>query len=204
MKTVAALLALFTAFGLLNRSTGSETNHVRYENRFERPSAELRTGDIVVRSGKGFISEMFRKFNLSGDSWSHAGILVKENHEMMVYHIMGDAQELNNGIRKEPLSSFCNSRLNTGYAVYRYNLTSEKEIMIRHHLGYLAGTGVRFDHHFNLSDDVYMYCTELVYKTMLRAGVSGIPVSAMNGEKFIPIDNLYRNSLSRKITEIYY
>jgi hypothetical protein len=39
---------------------------------------------------------------------------------------------------------------------------------------------------------------------MLRAGFDNIPLSQLEGENYVAIDNLYRHSNISKITEIHY
>jgi hypothetical protein len=204
MKTFAVIFALFTAIGLLSVSAVQKRDLPVVNNLFTEPIHELHSGDMVLRSGKGFISDMFRKFNQSGAPWSHAGILIWENSEWQVYHIMGDAGDSLSRIRKEPLRSFCNSHSNNGYAIYRNSGIVQNETVIKSYLDSLSDIAVRFDHHFNLKDDGFMYCTELVYKTMLRAGFDNIPLSQLEGENYVAIDNLYRHSNISKITEIHY
>jgi hypothetical protein len=83
-------------------------------------------------------------------------------------------------------------------------MSAAEEVMVTHYLDSLAGTGIRFDHQFDLDDDANMYCTELVFKTMLRAGVGVIPVSRMKGEGYIPVDNLYNHENVNIITKKHY
>ena len=41
----------------------------------------IHTGDIVLRRGKGLISDKFRRMSLQDKSYSHSGIIVKEGNE---------------------------------------------------------------------------------------------------------------------------
>ena len=48
------------------------------------------TGDIVLRNGKGFISDLFRNTSKREKKYSHAGIIVIENNQPYVYHMLGN------------------------------------------------------------------------------------------------------------------
>lgn len=204
MKITLVIIAATIIVGLFYSSAGHQTEAAKVVNRFIMPDSEFRTGDVILRSGKGLVSDMFRKFNLSGAPWSHAGILVRKNDQWLVYHIIGNAGDPNHRIKSETISSFCHSAYNTGFALYRNSQTVPDTTLILHYLDSLRNSGVTFDHQFNLNDDQKLYCTELVYKTLRRAGFDSIPVSVLNGQHYVAADDLYRHASSRKVTEIHY
>lgn len=204
MKSIPVILALFTAAGLFSGTAFRHEPVSAAANLYSEPQVELQTGDVVLRSGKGFISDMFRKFNLTGSPWSHAGILVKEGQEWQVCHIMGHDDDTQNKLRKEPLREFCNSNSNTGFAIYRKPGLNLQASLIRQYLDSLSEAGLRFDHQFNLQDDQYMYCSELVYKTMVRTGFDSIPLAHLKGESYVAIDQLIQHPVIQKVIEKHY
>jgi hypothetical protein len=204
MKTLLAIISLITGIGLLNYSEPDHIAEIRPGNHFVAVTEELKTGDIVLRSGKGLISDMFRSFSPSGSPWSHAGVLVVENGAYYVYHIIGNPGKKFDGICREKLTDFCSSHTSKGYSVYRFTGVnfSESEMISRIRLW--QKSGIRFDEHFDLNDDRRMYCTEMIYK--LHSGLSDVtlPVSEFRGRSYVSIDDLVLHRQSEKITEYLY
>src|SRR5436190_4122679 len=87
----------------------------------------LKDGDVVLRLHNGPVSEIIRDFNRVDKSYSHAGVVLMEGGCPMVYHIMPSEDNRKGIIRKEAFLQFCNPAENSGYGIYRYQL-SRKEL----------------------------------------------------------------------------
>src|SRR6185436_6747015 len=201
-----AILFLFTQYE--NRSSG-----INYRNSYSKKifipafvRNKLASGDIILRSGKGFISDVFKQFSLKDKTYSHAGIVSIEKDGIFVYHILGEEQEdgrINSGsLKKDLLETFCNPDENRSYAVYRYDLSAlSKEKMINR-LKTASEEKIIFDSQFDLASDSAMYCTELIYKVVTSASADKdyIPVTIVDEKKYIAPYNLY---LNRHATFVY-
>jgi hypothetical protein len=193
-----------------NLSGSSRRNN--YSGEFLIPGTiknKIQSGDIVLRSGKGFISDVFRQFSLKDKNYSHAGIISVEQNKVFVYHILGEENRRpevsgqkpedkimkGESLRKELLESFCNSKENNAYAIYRYDLSKKAKENIITNLHSMARKKIVFDSYFDLATDAAMYCSELVYKAVTAAAGDKkyIPFTMVEGNKYIAPDNLYLN-----------
>jgi len=194
---------LFIAFGTMFHSL-RVSHPVIVKNEFQRINQKLMTGDIVLRTGKGFISDMFKRTSVHQAKFSHAGILVIENGVEYVYHMMGNPESELNGLRKEKLVDFCNSGENSGFAIYRYPEFMEKDRAITDYMKSLSAQRPVFDESFELSTSNALYCSEMIYNVMMKCGGFTIPISSVEGKNFVGLDDLYLNGESIKITEVFY
>jgi hypothetical protein len=194
------LLVIITVSGMFawKRSQSTIRNYdINNDSSF--PTELIHSGDIIFRDGRGIISKTFKKFSLKDPRFSHAGIIHKESGSVFVYHIIGDAQNKNENMRKELLSNFISPLQANGFAIYRSGLNPEKIDSLS---AVLFNKKIQFDSSFDLNTDDKMYCTEFVYKVL--SIVSGqnnfIPLNSVNGKEFIACDNIY---LSSNMENIY-
>jgi hypothetical protein len=159
-------------------------------------SGLLQSGDLIFRHGKGFISDAFRRFSLKDKKYSHAGIIAIENEQVFVYHAIGGEENVSNKLKKNTLSEFCAPDNAQSFGVYRYILseTEKTELMRLSRLYYRQG--LEFDLSFDLKTDDKMYCSEFIYKmlTKVKSNKFFLPLSEVNGLKYVAIDDLYMNS----------
>lgn len=181
---------------------GSERNESVPEKISPSILKQLQQCDIVLRNGKGFISDVFRQFSLNDKRYSHAGIICVENNRIFVYHMLGGQSGIGGELRKEELQDFCAFNTNNSFAIYRYDLNTKQKNKMAERLKKLYRERIKFDSAFSLFSDSSLYCTELVFK--LTNFVSGknnyIPLTTINKNQYVAIDNLY---LNRHATLIY-
>lgn len=163
----------------------------------------FRSGDLIFRDGRGFMSSVFRRLSLIDPRYSHAGIIHKEDGKIYVFHIMGGEGNMNSQMRKDLLNNFCSPLQSNAIAIYRTDLNGRKIDSLAE---YYFSQKIEFDADFNLETDDKMYCTELLYKILLK--VSGqdnfLPLSAISGIKYASCDNIYLSIHSKKIYSVIY
>ncbi len=193
------------SFSSINTNESND-NHIKLANKINSqviPDSMFRTGDLIFRDGRGFISAAFRKLSLSDPRYSHAGIIHIEKGKLFVFHLLGGEANKNNKMRKELLSNFCSPIQSNSFAVYR---TDQNGKSIDSLAEYFFRKKVEFDSEFNLETDNKMYCTELLYKILKR--VSGqdnfLPLTTLSGVKYEACDNIYLSHHSKKIYSINY
>lgn len=166
----------------------------------------IKNGDIVLRSGRGFISSAFKKINQKDKRYSHAGIISNESNKLFVYHMIGGEENPSKKMLREPLENFCLPQSAQEFGIYRYDL-SNKEIQQENYLvkNYYEKQLI-FDTKFDLHSDSAMYCTELVYKIISSAAPGKIPlsVSLAAGIEYIACDDLYMNKSCQLIYSLKY
>jgi hypothetical protein len=178
---------------VFNRSNASGVN-----SGFKIPSDQFRSGDIILREGKSFVSQVMRSFSQADKHYSHAGIIQIRNGQTYVCHVVAAEGKRSDKIRLEPIESFCRKDDNSSFAIYRTDLDSA---IIDSVLSGYFRTGVSFDNEFDLNTNNKMYCTELVYKvlTIANRNEKFINLSHGNGVDYVACDNLYQNSKTKLI-----
>lgn len=190
----------------------------------------IKEGDLVLRCGNDMTSESLRDFSQKEKLYSHSGIALMHNGEMLIYSNMAGDINPDEIMRRDNVDSFLTPANNIVAGVYRYELSDEelrklKTIVEAHYTNKL-----QFDMNFDLSSDNKMYCAEMIAKSVQQATANRImiPKSEVNDElrqkylkialqkKIIPsaksveqreywsIDNLYLNSHCREVQKVIF
>lgn len=163
------------------------------------------SGDLVLRTGRDFTSDVMRRVSKTDTTYSHCGIASWENDSLFVYHALGGEWNPNEKIRRDAFDFFCNPYENRGIGIYRYAIsdTAKNNLIkaVKKYAGY-----VLFDNRFDLVSDDRMYCSEYVYKCLEAAtgDTLKIPTSSFNQIKYIAIDNLFINSMAKEVVRVKY
>jgi len=166
----------------------------------------VKTGDLVVRTGKDFTSETMRMLSTKDKTYSHCGIASIEHDSLFVYHSIGGEWNPNEKLRRDPFEIFCNPYENRGFGIFRYKITPGEKISLVHVIHKLYNKKIMFDMQFNLASDDRMYCSEFVYKAIEQASNNKIvlPTTTINNIKFIALDNLFMNPFCAQIKRVTY
>jgi Permuted papain-like amidase enzyme, YaeF/YiiX, C92 family len=192
-------LAMFFSSGFMSRG---KTAQPTWNNLLAR----IQPGDIVFRLGHGFISESMRKFSLKDPKYSHAGIVSMENGKPMVYHLLGGESSAT-VLQKESLEKFCSPNEAASFAVYRAPLNPSQVKSVDSLNQFYFNAKLKYDSQFDLATDSAMYCTEYVYKVLVRAiGKNNIVISSsmLSGHTYIACDDIYLTATIKKIFSFDY
>ncbi len=173
------------------------------------PQELFRNGDIVFRRGTGITSRIVLAADREG-SYSHVGILKKENGKWHVIHAVpgepdfkGDADR----VKMETIEHF----FEAGKAIRGAVMRVSKDLIVackaaKNALN-LFLKRVPFDHSYNLNDTTEMYCTELIDYVYRKEGVdlpegriSSINIPGLRGDYLLPNDIVQ----SKRLCLIYY
>jgi hypothetical protein len=191
---------------------GNTSAYMSSEEKIQEGVTMLREGDLVMRSGNEFSSQVIREFCRTDKSYSHAGLVFFENGYPMIYHILPGDENPDEKLTRDSLMNFVPPRRNLGYAIYRYQLQPGelKELNTIVHGWY--NKGVMFDSLLNLDNDDKLYCSELVYKAVKNATkgritfnttqatlpelqiysrYTHVPISEIKRNECVAMDNLY-------------
>jgi hypothetical protein len=129
-----------------------------------------KAGDLIVRGGTDIESAVIREFSLQDKLFSHAGIVLKENNNLLVFHILGGiSNKANSAILAEPLDTFLFYPQNNSAGIYSSKLTSLQIDSVYHFIDSLRKEKTTFDIKFNLFTPASKYCTELLADAMKYA-----------------------------------
>lgn len=132
----------------------------------------IRSGDVILRSGKDFTSYRIRELSDKDKTYSHAGIAWVQDTSVYIYHITPpelDEPAADTAMRLETLEQFASPKKCFGFGVVRYQLKEEETAPLLNYLNSLLKKKVSFDHYFHLDDDTTMYCSEMVDKAFRYA-----------------------------------
>ncbi len=183
-------------------STPNAANAIAEEKNIELAFKHVRelkvlvhSGDLVLRSGKDFTSELMKRLSTYDKTYSHCGIANWENDSLFVYHALGGEWNPDQKLRRDPFEFFCNPYENRGFGIFRYRINaSQQDAIVRTaHKFYQAG--IPFDMNFDLTTDDRMYCSEFVFKTIEQAALDSVHLktTTINGIRFVAVDNLFLN-----------
>jgi hypothetical protein len=149
---------------------------VRNDSIFNAAKALIKTGDLVLRTGKDFSSEQVKGFSKTDKTYSHGGIAVVEGDSIFIYHVEPDYYYVNDKVRKESLDSFCNPAKNYGIGVARYDMSPEENVKLIAYMDEQYRKKIPFDVHFELKTDDKMYCSEMIKKGLAKATANRINI----------------------------
>ncbi len=157
------ILSLFFPSDTISRNTGS----------WSVGTAIFQSGDIIFRRGISLISQMVLLAD-SRSPYSHTGIIKTENEKIFVIHsVPAEEKWETDKVKKELLEDFL--RKDRASAIGLYRLNGEfKDSVIRNAIlaaEKFAIENTPFDGGFDLDDNTRIYCTELIWKSFLEAGL---------------------------------
>jgi hypothetical protein len=166
----------------------------------------LRTGDLVLRMGKGPNSYMLAQLNPADKSWSHCGLVVVEHGYPFIYHSIGGEDNPDERLRRDSAGYFVSPVRNLACGIVRYNWDSATAALITSGIRQMYAARPRFDLDFDLATDDRLYCSEFVYKVCTRALNDTTVFRISNGynRRYVGIDALYLTPRARFVYRISY
>lgn len=209
--------------GINRPANGAAMQHAKALSAIDSSKALLMDGDLLTRSDDDFESRTLQNFSKRDQSFSHSGIVFKEDSGWMVYHSMTGVENPGGNCRKDPYDSFVNPSMKTGFGLFRYALTDIERKAFHQVLQRNHAAAIPFDISFDLSTNDSMYCSEMIYKALKEATKNRVilPVSVLNNYRpkilgytpkkafykkleYIGIDDLYLNPFCKEILRVKY
>lgn len=166
----------------------------------------VKSGDLILRTGKDFTSELMRRLSQNDKTYSHCGIASWEKDTLFVYHAIGGEWNPDQKLRRDRFEFFCNPYENRGIGIFRYrvNELQRKKIIRKAH--YFYRQGVIWDMQFDLASDDRMYCSEFVFKTIGKAASDSVILgtTTLDNHTFVAIDNLFVTPFCTEIKKVIF
>jgi cell wall-associated NlpC family hydrolase len=164
--TIGALAAIFWMIGTRRSAIDEPPREIRIDSRMLRP------GDVVLRRGRDAVSEIVLAAD-GGSRFSHAGLVVQIGGVLGIAHILpAEAGHPRGAALTESMESFSSPDQAAEIAVFR--LRQEPSGIpaeaARNALRYVKEKR-RFDDRFSLATTTDLYCSELVWRAFLEAGI---------------------------------
>lgn len=204
---------LWTARTLHQNTANKHWQDKRYVARVKNPENNklvdssiqlLQTGDLVVRRGDDMTSYMLSRLNRQDKTYSHCGLVVVEDGEPYVYHCIGGEDNPDEKMKRETALLWFSPTNNHAFAAYRYDMQDSTIHKLVAELHRLYKSELRFDMDFDMRTNDRQYCSEMIYKALIKVNVNSNYIAAASGygRVFIGIDNLYINSHCRPVCQV--
>ena len=144
--------------------------------------SSFRGGDVVLRSGVGMWSGLFREYNEIDKRFSHVGIVVEKDGKFFILH--AEANDLTGQGEVHLSSAEDFIRASSEVGISRLHALDRK-IFVENALKL---QGRKFDWKFDRKESETLYCTELV-DLALRSVPGGESGLAVGKNDIIPIDS---------------
>ncbi|MFH0894790.1 MAG: YiiX/YebB-like N1pC/P60 family cysteine hydrolase [Bacteroidota bacterium] len=136
----------------------------------EKDVALLQDGDIILRRGYGLVSDMIGETLSEKYDVSHVAIIRKEADTFKVIQTISSSISDFDGMQCQSLQSFVHDSKINSVVVVRYkhkNSTKDNSYISNSAQAYLDRK-VPFDESFDLKDTTTLFCSELVYRVILK------------------------------------
>ena len=150
----------------------------RHEKTISEPvridTTAVREGDLVFRCGYGMESKVVT--SLSRGIYSHVGMLHHDSvGGWMVVHVVPGEHSKEEGVDRvkcEPVDSFFSVEKACAGCSYRIDCPDSVAINATEYALRKVLEGVEFDHDYDTADTTRLYCTELIWRAYLSAGLN--------------------------------
>ena len=230
MKTSLTIffIAYIVYMGVTTRDSGHGSGITRKAKAYEmikEGQSLLKDGDLVVRLNRDHISNYIKNFSTQDKSYSHGGIVLYEDGQPWVFHIINGDENPAENFKKDSLAAFCDPARNMAYGIFRYQFSRQELKRLHEIIREWRARRVGFDYAFNLASDDKMYCSEMISKALANAThdrilvkptkVSGtearffsvytkLPFSYTSKLRIVSIDALYKSPSCNLIKKYSY
>lgn len=130
--------------------------------------AKLQTGDIILRRGYGFFSDMIsKKLNNSVFDVTHAGILHKDGENWKVIHSLSSKVSDFDGVQEQNLQEFLFHSMPNKLLIVRVkDISFENQQKIVERAQFYLKKQIPFDESGIIDNTDALYCTELIWQIL--------------------------------------
>lgn len=135
--------------------------------------SQIQTGDLIISAGhslKSDIVRLFHKDDTCNTEYSHIGIFTRKENSVNIVHMSID----DGHIKKESIDSFITNNIVLKYDIYRISKPITDTKRLYSIIDSLLYINKQFDRLFDINSEDAYYCTEFVYKSFLKAGITDI------------------------------
>ncbi|MGI8599354.1 MAG: YiiX/YebB-like N1pC/P60 family cysteine hydrolase [Chitinophagaceae bacterium] len=182
----------------------------------------LQEGDMVFRLNMDGYSQFIKIFSRQDKQFSHAGIVIMEDKNPVVYHMINGDESRESKIIKSSFEEFINPKKNYAFGIYRNGLTQKEKQALVSLVTQWYAKGVTFDFNFDLVTNDKMYCSEMIAKAITKAtnkrieisttkltskeaivfaAYSKLPLDYTKNLQVVAIDNLYQHKWCNVVKE---
>lgn len=128
----------------------------------EAELATLQDGDVIMRRGYGYISDMIGRFLDEERRLTHCGVVTVRKDGYWVVHALSSNVSEIDGMQAHRLEDFVRQSYPGSIVVTRFRTEEDRGGISRRAVDYLRRQ-IPFDHDFDVVDTNTIYCSELVW-----------------------------------------
>lgn len=190
LKVLLLIVLVFSCDGQGARSRREEPARSRLEGDETRAILErARGGDVLLRRGKGLVSELIASSFAGSGGWSHCALVVTpevldgiadeairerigfgetleqlRKARLLVIHSVDEGLSEVSGVQIQSLEDFCRYSVPGTSALYRPRITEETRRDIQVLARQMALEGVPFDRNWDARERDTQYCSEFLWR----------------------------------------
>lgn len=169
------IICLFIGLWILSAGCRESSRQIVSYTLTDHEKSFLQEGDIILRKGKGFLSQFITDYLSDTLAVSHCGILVKNREgEWQVVHCLDKSVSDYDGVQTSPLDQFTGESIPHSLKIVRYKADS-LHIMAAQALYYLR-MRKPFDKEFNIRDTSAFFCSQLPLHILKYGLHSDLPI----------------------------
>lgn len=132
--------------------------------------AKMQDGDIILRHGYGFVSDLITETLAEESNVSHCAIFLRDDTAMNVVHSVSQSLSDYDGVQSQSLKRFISdSKMNSVMVLrYKYKPDDDKTLIGKRARFYL-NKRIPFDNKFDINDSTEFFCSEFVWKVFADA-----------------------------------
>lgn len=163
----------------------------------------LEGGEVILRKGQGYLSNLI--VDLLGEdlNYSHAGILIKDSTQIYIIHSLSDDVSNIDGVQKCMLDEFLFDIADSSLCIVKPNVDSLGLLSIQLKAKEYLKAGIPFDHHFNMDTKNELHCSELVHDVLFSALKKELlPITKRADIDIIKFSNFFNSNNFETIFEL--
>ncbi len=127
----------------------------------------LKGGEIILRKGRGFLSEVIVELTGEDLQYSHAGIIIKSDTSLFIIHTLSNEVSNIDGVQTSSIPHFLEDVSDSSLCILKPNVSPTQQLLIQKSaLNYLKEQAP-FDYAFNNETKDKLHCMELVHDVIL-------------------------------------
>lgn len=128
----------------------------------------INDGDIILRQGQGFVSNLIMKTLEEDPPLSHVGIITKsQDGELNVIHSVSSTLSDFDGIQIQSLNRFVKESVPKSVIIVRYHGNDYQHMdnrLVSKQAHLFLDQRIPFDHSFDFTDTTKFFCSELIWR----------------------------------------
>jgi hypothetical protein len=164
---------------------------------------KIQGGEIIIRKGEGYLSNLIVDLLGENLNYSHAGIIIKDRTETYIIHSLSDDVSDIDGVQRCSIKEFLSDISDSALCIVQPLTDSLGLRKIQSITKQYLKQQVPFDHHFNMQTKNELHCSELVHDILLKAlSKETLPITKRVGIETLLFSNFFNSKNFKTVFEL--